>query len=196
MRHANSPSTDRILKGNASSGTVLGRNRFIFNDAFVFDLTSFDSPATSATFSLMIKTPNGGTSGYVSADLTETISLFDVSTLHTVFETDQSVAPGPFADLQSGTLYASQVVSATDNGTKITFTLNAAALNDIQTAAGGFFVIGANLSSLGGTGSQFVNVGDAKLDLSFDPAPVPEPVTAFFGLGLTAVALSRRMRRR
>src|SRR5262249_47924620 len=85
----------------------------------------------------------------------------------------------------SGALFGTQSVSAADNGTLVTITFNAAAINAIMAAGGGTWALGGSLSTLGGATNEFMfgftGTGTPVRTLVLTgPALVPEPGT--FGL--------------
>lgn len=103
-----------------------------------------------------------------------------------------------FKDLGEGTVYGSTSNFVSDGS--VTISLTAAALTDLNAAAGGQFAIGGALPvplSNGQVQVLFFNnfkspaFGDVQLQLDFAPAAVPEPtalsmasLAALAGLGL------------
>ena len=145
-------------------------------DYFVFDLGEGVS-ATSAVIRLFNPlTPNAG---YISPNPSELFTLFDVSTGVRDLVADQSDATDIFADLGSGLVYGSRVVSAADDGTYVEIALSAAAVASLSQAVGTWSVGGA-------------------LDLSREPGPEPEPVPEPATLLLlgSGLIVGRRLRRR
>jgi hypothetical protein len=101
--------------------------------------------------------------GYISADPTETYTLFDVSATAAALDANRVAGDltgiGIFNDLGSGTIYGTRVVSAADNNTTVAITLNAAALAALNAAIGSTFSLGGALTTLAGVGVQSVFSG-------------------------------------
>jgi hypothetical protein len=114
--------------------------------------------------------------GYVSPNPTELYTLYDVSTSIATLESDNSGQVGIYNDLGSGTSYGQRTVSAADNNSLVSMSLNAAGLAAIQGRAGQAWAVGGSL---------------------FAPAVVvPEPSTyALLATGLASLALVARRRR-
>ena len=149
----------------------------LFNDYFVFGFASTLPTVTSAQLSIGNPASGSSTQGYVSANATETLQIWDVSTVISTLIASGAGQVGIYNDLGSGTMFASQTVSGADNGTQIVITLNAAGIAAINAAiqnGGGGFAFGGALAP---------------------PSGVPEPSTAAF-LGVGAAALAALARRR
>jgi hypothetical protein len=158
---------------------------------FAFDLSSVNGTITSATMRLFNPFVSQFQPGYSSPDPAETLNIYDVSTPAAEIIAGAGRAAG-FADLGSGTLYGTRVMSAADNGTVVEIVLNNAALTGLN-SSDGLFVLGGALGSLG-TGDQFVFghsmaafVPDHTRQLVLDVASpeIPEPST----IGLAAAGL-------
>jgi hypothetical protein len=153
---------------------------------FVFDRSSVRDTITSATLRLFNPEVTQVLHGYVSPDATEILNFYDVTTSAADVRGNTAGLAG-FADLGSGSLYGTRIVSASDNGTIIEIALNNSALAALN-AGTSLFIIGGALGSIGGPSDQYV--------FGFSMAPfvadhtrqlilvVPEPSTAaFFALG-------------
>jgi hypothetical protein len=167
---------------------------------FLFDLSTVTGTINSATLRLFNPEVSQFLHGYVSPDPTETLNFFDVTTAAASIA-DGTGGVAAFADLASGTLYGSQIVSAADNGTVIEITLNNLALADLN-AATGIFAIGGALGTIDGIAAQYVFgfsmaafVEDHTRQLVLDVTAVPEPPLPVLLVAVT-IALSVRMRSR
>jgi hypothetical protein len=107
------------------------------HDFFVFNLAGVTAGITSATLSI-----GNASNGYMSDSPFLTYSMFDVSTPIGTLIATQSGRTDIFADLGSGTVYASRTVSAADDGTQVLITLDAAAIAAINASIGSQFAIG------------------------------------------------------
>ncbi|MSV27302.1 MAG: PEP-CTERM sorting domain-containing protein [Bryobacterales bacterium] len=137
-----------------------------FNNFFTFDLASLDHAATSATLTIQ-------TAGTTTSGLPVTYSLWDVSTSAAVLSFNTGPSAAIFTDLGSGTNYAT--IGVGPYPSPLVITLNAAAIADINQAAGGFFSIGGTLTPS-------------------TPA-IPEPGTLVLS-GLALIGLAAKFRRR
>lgn len=167
-----------------------------YRSFFTFDLSTLDltgQEVVSATLEL-------ARYRYSSEEPFEVIEFFDVTTPAANLYNGRS-DPAVYADLASGVSYGSFVVPAYLSGPfeLLTFDFNAAALLDVTNAAGGFFSVGATLTSAPGflfLGSS--GAGIQRLVLNVEPAtavPAPEPASMLLlGSGLVAVT-ARRWRR-
>lgn len=188
------PTANYAAGQSDNSGTLMQLRNF-----FIFDLPSLTETIVSATLRL---TPRG----YVSPDPSETYELYDVTTPLASL-TDRSGGLAAYTDLGSGTSYGSRVFTLADAGTvPVTIALNAAALANLQAAAGARIGLGGALTTLGsGIADQYLfPVTDGRDSISQlvletapvtdPPAAVPEPASlALLGAGL--VVLASRVRR-
>jgi len=157
-----------------------------------------------ATFTLGAATPTiigaelrlfNPASGYNSPDPSETYTLFDVSATPAALDTTRLAGDATgiliHADLGSGTVYGSRVVSAADNGTNVAITLNADAIAALNAAIGSTISFGGALTTLAGTATQFIfgassgALGTVQLVLQ----TVPDPDWYSISLPITANAL-------
>ena len=183
---------------NFLTGVFLGVEDRSF---LLFDLSSISGTIVSAQLRLFNPEVSAFLHGYVSPDPTETLTIHDVTTPAASVR-DGSAGVAGFGDLGSGTLYGSQTVSAADNGQIVEIALNAAALADLNAAAGQF-VFGGALGTLG-AGNRYVFgfttaafVADHTRQLVLDVQPVPEPsALGLLVVGAVVIAARRRQRSR
>ena len=130
------------------TGTHLLRN------FFTFDLSSLTGTVVSARLEVVRYF-------YDSPDDSETLGLFDVSTDAATLNNNTGTSATIFNDLGTGVSYGTFVVNRyTHSSTEtLIFSLNAAAIADIN-AASGFFSIGGSLQSLSGvTANELITTG-------------------------------------
>ena len=164
-----------------------------YRSYFAFNLAGLSGIIDSATLSLYV-------SGYQSQDSSETLGIFDVSTLIPDLESGTFA----YADLGTGVLFGSAAISLSNIGTRITIDFNAdgvAALN-----------AGQNEIAFGGAITTLANTFDFSNELVYGPgalgdfppylivgSKVPEPATVYLLLtvlaGVTTASRFRRARR-
>jgi dipeptidyl aminopeptidase/acylaminoacyl peptidase len=112
-----------------------------YRNFFTFDLSSLTGRVISARLELT-------RFGYGSADPSETLGLFDVSTGARTLNRNNGASAAIFEDLGTGTSYGTfEVSGSAEPSDVLSLPLNAAALADINAAAGGFFSMGGRLLS-------------------------------------------------
>jgi hypothetical protein len=157
-----------------------------------------------ATFTLSASTPTiigaelrlfSPATGYNSPDPTETYTLFDVTATPASLDTTRLAGDATgiaiHADLGSGTIYGSRVVSAADNNTTVAITLNAAAVAALNAAIGSTISLGGALTTLAGTATQFIFAGTsgATGTVQLVLQTVPDPDWYSINLPITANAM-------
>lgn len=173
----NSDSNDSYLVGKV--GGDIHRNFFTFN------LSSLNQEVVSAYLNLR---------PYKSgSNPTQNLEFFDVSTSATTLNNNNGSSVAIFEDLGTGKSYGKTIVGTGSSGTGILLiSLNAAAVADINTAAGGFFSIGGTLDdkSLDRPRNQFLfgdssGTGVQRLFVrTAEPAPEPSSVLGILSFGV------------
>lgn len=150
-----------------------------FRDFFTFDLSSLSENITSGRLELQRYDSNSG-------NPTETLGLFDVSTDAATLNNNTGNNLAIYNDLGSGVNYGTFEVSTAGNGDEIlSFTLNSAAIANMNAARGGFFSIGGSILT---EGNLFgFSGGDGTQQLVVDTAATPVPFEFSPGLGIVAL---------
>jgi len=158
--------------------TSTGRN------FFTFDLSSLAGPVASATVELR---------RYIySGEAAETFEFFDVSTDAATLNNNTGTSAVIYDDLGTGTSYGQFEVSSVGTTSQLLhFHLNAAAVADINGAAGVFFSIGGSLITNDGNDVLFGSSNGAGIQRLIVEL-VPEPTTCTLALAALCLAMSRR----
>jgi hypothetical protein len=134
--------------------------------------------------------------GISSGDTTqEILSLFDVATPTALVAHNVTTNYAIWTDLGTGTLYGSLTFNVGGNPDEnLLIPLNAAALTDIASSIGGYFTVGAALTS--GPGYVFgLSGAEGTQALALELSPLPEPIAlTLMALGLTGLAMRRARR--
>ena len=121
------------ITGQDGSGTE------IFRSFFVFDLSSISDAIAEATLNLELET-------YFGPDPFETVDVFDVfataDELGTSYTDGSPIGLSIYADLGTGNLYGTAVITPSDHGSIISFPLDLQAAMDISSKVGGKFAVG------------------------------------------------------
>ena len=169
-----------------------------FHSFFAFDpLSGLTGPIVSATLNLY-----NPVAGYSSTQPTEllTISGFsgNVATL-----VGGGTVSGEYSALASGPIYGSQSVSSANDGSFISFTLNADAIAFLNANSGSAFAFGGHLDGVNNSDTRFVFGGSNSLSaadgdttltiVTASTSPVPEPKTTGLAvIGLLALLVRYR----
>lgn len=203
--YSNTPGLENYFVGTTATGPQMDRRAF-----FVFGIPSLSDPVISAKLKLQLPAvpfpdETGFTPGYFSDDASETVTLFDAPPapfLSSPKTTPEAITA--WTDLGSGSVWGSAVVTAAMAGTDIEFTLAPGAVGAINGTqpSGGFFTIGAAVTTLDGSSADeivfaFSDLGSphmAGLKPRLELTLLPEP--SALGLILLSVGLAQSRRRR
>ena len=165
-----------------------------YRSYYSFLLGGITDPVISAELQLRRYGTNAGS----------TLSLFDVSTSATDLSQRLIVDNAIYSDLGSGVSYGSFLAGAGVSLDIMSFSLNVAALADINSSIGSYFSIGAtstggtHFSSSGGEPGNTPNTNFIQ-QLVLETRvveQVPEPATlALFGIGLAGLGFARKKRK-
>jgi len=118
-----------------------------YRDFFIFAIPSGSySQASLQLYNPSLAQGDSG-NGYVSATSSLTYTNWDVSTDLGTLAAQQLGLTAVYADLGSGVLFASTVMTPDDDGQWVNIQLDAAALNSINAAAGGDWAVGGAVNS-------------------------------------------------
>lgn len=167
-----------------------------FHSFFAFDaLSGLSGPIVSATLNLY-----NPVAGYSSTQPTELLNISGFSGNVATLVGGGTVS-GEYNALASGSLYGSQSVSSANDGSFISFTLNADAIAYLNANSGSAFAFGGYLGGLNNSdtrfvfgGSNFLSAADGDTTLTIVTAstsPVPEPKTT----GLAVIGLLALLKR-
>lgn len=187
---SNSDINDNYFVGRARDTIV---SNAILRNFFTFDLSSLNEEVVSATLRLQRYDGRGNP--------TQTLGFFDVSTPAATLNNNEGTSAAIFDDLGTGKSYGTFDVSTRGNSSGIlSFTLNSAAIADINAAAGGFFSIGGalNAESLSSPGDQYLFGNSSGGGVQQLVINVPEPSsvlgTLAFGVFGAGWVLKRRQK--
>jgi hypothetical protein len=145
--------SNRDNNDNYATGRLF---RDITRSFFTFDLS--DIPLSQVVVGAELRIIEAG---YISADASETVGFFDVSTAPATLNFNNGANSSIYDDLGTGILYGAFSVSAhpLDLSQRLSFVLNSSALTDINAARGGFFSTGSVLLTLFGLDAIFTGSG-------------------------------------
>lgn len=157
---------------------------------FAFDLSGVSYRIVSATFDIE-------TTFFESPDASETLQLRHMHSAPGPRATHEGI--GYFADAGDGAIYGSRDFSPADDFMTRNITLNAEAIAALNAARGGFFQLGAQLTSLSGQTavremlfSRFEREPWSGLTLVTGPVPEPSSLVLMLGVVVGLAFLRRR----
>jgi hypothetical protein len=165
-----------------------------FRNFFVFDLSSVVTPIGSARLALFVPGPVP-VPGYSSGDPSENYELHDVVTpIPTLLNGLGGVSA--HADLGSGTVYGSRMMTAADMGNVIEIQLNASAIAALD-AATGLIGLGGSITTfdaLANSEYTFAGTNSEQMVSELRLTLVPEPATVLWCAFGVALVLAWRNR--
>jgi hypothetical protein len=186
---AHSSGNKNTITGQDGSGTT------DYNSFFLFNLGSLSGTVTSGVLRLELE-------AYFGPDAFEAFTVYDVSTPAGLLSANNSGQVGIFNDLQSGNIYGTGSATASQVGTILTINLSAAAIANINAAAGGTFAVGVHLNQItlpsGDEALRFSGGSESRVhQLDLQTSAVPEPATlSMFGLGALGLGFATYRRRK
>jgi hypothetical protein len=136
------------IAGNDNTLTGQTNSTSKYNSYFIFDLAGVTGTVVTAKLKMEIE-------NYQSADPSESMSVWDVSTAAATLDANGSDV-GIYNDLMTGNSYGIFVVNAADKNTTLDIQLNPQAVSDLNAALGGTFSVGLHVDTAMGVGSQWV----------------------------------------
>ena len=152
------------------------------NSWFLFDFTSLSNSFSSATLRLELEMWNGSSSSGHSSIWDYNSSLSALSRSHL---TGSPEGISINSDLESGNMYATQIVSSSDVGSIVEFTLSSSALLDINAAVGGLFALGTHLDGVSAnnwlrwSGWNETRTHQLVLETGSESVAIPEPTISW-----------------
>jgi hypothetical protein len=155
---------------------------------FVFDLSGIDDEIIGAELRLF--NPAGGFNSFGS-DMSANYTIHDVTTPISELVAGSSDATNIFADLGSGIGYGMTTVSAADNGSVVSISLNSDALQALNAMRGGLFAVGGSVAPFNGFVFGFTTGDETEMrQLVLTTQAIPEPASMLLmGLGLGSLGL-------
>lgn len=146
-----------------------------YHNFFLFDLSGLTSEVVSASWQYF--------TFHISNNFSANYEIWDVDSAALPTLTNGIQEPGEWNDLASGTRYGFRAYSHADSNQTFSIELNAAAITDINAAAGDLWAIGGDMRPGGGIFSGSGTHG--AFGLIIETADVPTPGTyMLFLLGL------------
>jgi len=136
---SNGGGSNNWITGVCGSSDSCGGSDLNYNSFYTFDVP------VGVVFSAATLVSPVDSNGVISQNSTVPFTMYDYTGLISALATGSVAA---FNDLGSGDVYGSRLFSSADNGTTVSIALNAAALADINAAAGSQFALGASVSAV------------------------------------------------